>query len=31
VISDNRSYDPYDLPLDEITIIGRVVWKCGRI
>jgi phage repressor protein C with HTH and peptisase S24 domain len=31
VISDNRSYDPYDLPLDEIAIIGRVVWKCGRI
>lgn len=31
VISDNRSYDPYDLPLDEVAIIGRVVWKCGRI
>jgi hypothetical protein len=31
VISDNRSYDPYDLPLDEVAIIGRVVWKCGKI
>lgn len=31
VISDNRSYDPYDLALDDVTIIGRVVWKCGRI
>lgn len=31
VISDNRSYDPYDLPLEDIAIIGRVVWKCGRI
>lgn len=31
VISDNRSYDPYDLPLEEVSIIGRVVWKCGRI
>jgi phage repressor protein C with HTH and peptisase S24 domain len=31
VISDNRSYDPYDLPLGEVAIIGRVVWKCGRI
>ena len=31
VISDNRSYDPYDLPLDEVAVIGRVVWKCGRI
>ena len=31
VISDNRSYDPYDLPLDEVAIVGRVVWKCGRI
>jgi len=31
VISDNRSYDPYDLPLDEVVIVGRVVWKCGRI
>jgi phage repressor protein C with HTH and peptisase S24 domain len=31
VISDNRSYDPYDLPLDEVSVVGRVVWKCGRI
>lgn len=31
VISDNRSYDPYDLPLAEVSVIGRVVWKCGRI
>ncbi|MDE1914603.1 MAG: S24 family peptidase [Sphingomonadales bacterium] len=31
VISDNRSYDRYDLSLADVTIIGRVVWKCGRI
>ncbi|WP_245653727.1 S24 family peptidase [Novosphingobium rosa] len=31
VISENPRYAPYDLPLDEVAIIGRVVWKCGRI
>lgn len=31
VISENPRYAPYDLPLEEVAIIGRVVWKCGRI
>lgn len=31
VISENRLYAPYDLPLDEVAIVGRVVWKSGRV
>lgn len=29
--SDNRAYDPIDLPPGEVTVIGRVVWKGGRL
>lgn len=31
VISENRLYAPYDLPLDKVAIVGRVVWKSGRV
>ena len=31
LISDNRAYPPYELPLDEVEIVGRVVWKGGRL
>ncbi len=31
LISDNRSYQPVEVPLDEAEVIGRVVWKSGRL
>ena len=31
LISDNPAYPPQDLPRGEVTVVGRVVWKCGRI
>lgn len=31
LISDNSIYPPMDIPLDEAEVIGRVVWKSGRI
>lgn len=31
LISANEAYPPVELGLDEIAIIGRVVWKGGRI
>lgn len=29
--SDNRIYDPIELPHAEVEVIGRVVWKSGRL
>jgi phage repressor protein C with HTH and peptisase S24 domain len=29
--SDNKAYDPIELPPAEIEVIGRVVWKSGRL
>lgn len=29
--SDNRAYDPIELPLADVVIVGRVVWKGGRL
>lgn len=29
--SDNRIYDPIELPPSEVEVIGRVVWKSGRL
>lgn len=29
--SDNRAYDPIELAPAEIEVIGRVVWKSGRL
>lgn len=29
--SDNRAYDPIELAPTEIEVIGRVVWKSGRL
>lgn len=29
--SDNKAYDPIELPPSEIEVIGRVVWKSGRL
>jgi len=29
--SDNAIYDPIDLAPDEVAVIGRVVWKGGRL
>jgi phage repressor protein C with HTH and peptisase S24 domain len=31
LISDNRAYDPIELPPGEVEVIGRVVWKSGRL
>ena len=31
LVSANEDYAPIDLALDEVEIIGRVVWKGGRI
>lgn len=29
--SDNPAYDPIELPPAEVEVIGRVVWKSGRL
>ncbi len=29
--SDNKAYDPIELPPVEVEVIGRVVWKSGRL
>lgn len=29
--SDNRAYDPIELAPGEVEVIGRVVWKSGRL
>lgn len=31
LISDNRSYAPIEVALEDLQVIGRVVWKSGRI
>jgi phage repressor protein C with HTH and peptisase S24 domain len=31
LISDNSSYRPLELPPTEVQVIGRVVWKSGRL
>ena len=31
LISDNSIYPPLDLPAREVDVIGRVVWKSGRL
>jgi len=31
LISDNRAYRPIEVALPDIDVIGRVVWKGGRI
>ncbi|MEO0063348.1 MAG: hypothetical protein RLZZ08_1908 [Pseudomonadota bacterium] len=31
LISANEAYDPIDVGLDEVDLIGRVVWKGGRL
>lgn len=31
LISDNRAYSPIELPAGEVEVIGRVVWKSGRL
>lgn len=31
LLSQNLAYPPVDLPLEEIDVIGRVVWKSGRV
>jgi phage repressor protein C with HTH and peptisase S24 domain len=29
--SENPAYDPIDLSPEEVAVIGRVVWKGGRL
>ncbi len=31
LLSENASYPPIDIAADEVQVIGRVVWKGGRI
>ena len=31
LISDNPAYRPLDLAPGEVQVIGRVVWKGGRL
>ncbi len=31
LISDNPAYRPLELPAGEVQVIGRVVWKSGRL
>lgn len=31
LLSENKAYPPLDVAADEIEIIGRVVWKAGRV
>ncbi|MEO6151923.1 MAG: S24 family peptidase [Croceibacterium sp.] len=31
LISKNEAYDPVDVPMADVDVVGRVVWKGGRI
>ncbi len=31
LVSDNPAYRPIELAPDEVEVIGRVVWKSGRL
>lgn len=31
LVSDNPAYRPIELPREEVEVIGRVVWKSGRL
>ena len=31
LISDNPAYRPMELPVSEVEVIGKVVWKSGRL
>lgn len=31
LISDNHAYPPIELPLGDVQVLGRVVWKGGRL
>lgn len=31
LISANEAYDPFDVDLEDVDIVGRVVWKGGRL
>ena len=31
LISDNQVYRPFQLAHDDLEVIGRVVWKSGRL
>lgn len=31
LVSDNPAYRPIELPPEEVQVIGRVVWKSGRL
>jgi transcriptional regulator with XRE-family HTH domain len=31
LVSDNPAYRPIELPPGEVTVVGRVVWKGGRL
>lgn len=31
LISDNPLYQPYEAALDEVKVIGRVIWRAGRV
>lgn len=31
LLSDNPAYSPIELPPEEVQVIGRVVWKSGRL
>src|SRR5688572_28696884 len=31
LISKNEAYEPVDVPMTDVDVVGRVVWKSGRI
>jgi phage repressor protein C with HTH and peptisase S24 domain len=31
LISKNAAYEPVDVPMTDVDVVGRVVWKSGRI
>jgi phage repressor protein C with HTH and peptisase S24 domain len=31
LISKNAAYEPVEVPMSDIDVVGRVVWKGGRI
>jgi phage repressor protein C with HTH and peptisase S24 domain len=31
LVSDNPAYRPLELPPEDVEVIGRVVWKSGRL
>lgn len=31
LISQNPAYEPVEVPMSDVDVVGRVVWKSGRL